>query len=42
VKANLGPVRLNVDYNMADQSVLSVGLGFAIGDRAPKVKSEGK
>lgn len=38
VKANLGPVRLNVDYNLADQSVLSAGLGFAIGDRRKKVE----
>jgi hypothetical protein len=38
VKANLGPVRLNVDYNLADQSVLSAGLGFAIGDRHKKVE----
>lgn len=33
VTFNLGPVKLNVDYNLASQSVLCVGLGIGIGDK---------
>jgi hypothetical protein len=33
VTFNLGPVKLNVDYNLASQSVLAVGLGVGIGDK---------
>jgi hypothetical protein len=33
VTFNLGPVKLNVDYNLASQSVLSAGLGIGIGDK---------
>jgi len=29
---NLGPVKLNVDYNLASQSVLSAGIGVGIGE----------
>ncbi len=32
VTFNLGPAKLNVDYNIASQSVLSVGLGVGIGE----------
>lgn len=32
VTFNLGPVKLNVDYNLASQSVLGVGLGVGIGE----------
>lgn len=32
VTFNLGPAKLNVDYNIASQSVLSVGLGIGIGE----------
>lgn len=32
VTFNFGPVKLNVDYNIASQSVLSVGLGVGIGE----------
>ncbi|MBN2347842.1 MAG: hypothetical protein JXJ22_03340 [Bacteroidales bacterium] len=31
VTFNLGPVKINVDYNLSDQSVLCAGLGFGIG-----------
>jgi hypothetical protein len=30
---NFGPVKLNVDYNLAKQSVLSAGLGIGIGEK---------
>jgi predicted porin len=30
---NFGPVKLNVDYNLASQSVLCAGLGIGIGDK---------
>jgi hypothetical protein len=33
---NLGPVKLNADYNFASQSVLSVGLGIGIGENTGK------
>ncbi|HJX71440.1 MAG TPA: DUF6588 family protein [Bacteroidales bacterium] len=32
VTFNFGPAKLNVDYNIASQSVLSVGLGVGIGE----------
>lgn len=32
VTFNLGPVKLNVDYNLASQSVLCAGLGIGIGE----------
>jgi hypothetical protein len=32
VTFNLGPVKLNIDYNLADQSVLSAGLGIGINE----------
>jgi len=32
VTFNLGPVKLNVDYNFASQSILSLGLGLGFGD----------
>ena len=32
VTFNLGPVKLNVDYSLASQSVLSAGLGIGIGE----------
>lgn len=32
VTFNLGPLRLNVDYSLASQQVLTAGLGFAIGE----------
>lgn len=32
VTFNLGPVKLNVDYNLASQSVLSAGLGIGINE----------
>jgi hypothetical protein len=33
VTFNLGPVKLNVDYNLASQSTLCVGLGIGIGEK---------
>ena len=33
VTFNLGPVRLFTNYKIAYQSVLTVGLGFGIGDK---------
>jgi hypothetical protein len=33
VTFNLGPVKLNVDYNLASQSVLCAGLGIGIGEK---------
>ena len=32
VTFNFGPAKLNIDYNLASQSVLSVGLGVGIGE----------
>jgi hypothetical protein len=41
VTFNLGPVKLNVDYNLASQSVLCVGLGIGIGERGKdKIKQD--
>jgi predicted porin len=31
---NFGPVKLNADYNLASQSVLTLGLGVGIGDKS--------
>jgi|WetSurMetagenome_2_1015567.scaffolds.fasta_scaffold01624_3 hypothetical protein len=38
VTFNLGPVKLNVDYNLASQSILCVGLGVGIGEKGKAVK----
>ena len=39
-RVNLGPVRLNVDYSLARQSVITAGFGFGFGDRAKKAKTD--